>query len=157
MNVVTTKPRRAERIVITARADIAPRKTWRKKQNLGQSSNNLPTVSLLLLIARIAAMKKVLSPISETRITDKDSTKPCRKPSRQKVFESTNIWLGAITSMLRHIEGWLLWNADVGHIGGIRNPRGVDIVVWFCTNATDLFRCNQIYERNWHFCNLYTT
>ena len=31
MNVVTTKPRRADRIVITARADIAPRKTWRKK------------------------------------------------------------------------------------------------------------------------------
>ena len=62
-----------------------------KKQNLGQSSNCLPTVSLLLLMARIAAMKKVLSPISETRITDKDSTNPCRKPSRQKVFESTYI------------------------------------------------------------------
>ena len=33
-------------------------------------------------MARIAAMKKVLSPISETRITDRDSTKPCKKPKR---------------------------------------------------------------------------
>lgn len=33
------------------------------------------------LMAIMAAIKKVLSPISETRITDKLATKPCRKPT----------------------------------------------------------------------------
>ena len=50
MKVVTTKPRRAERTVITARADMAARKT----------------VSLLFLMASMAAMKNVLSPSSDT-------------------------------------------------------------------------------------------
>ena len=48
-----------------ARAEMAPRKT----------------VSLLEVMAMMAAMKKVLSPNSETKITDSDSTKPCRKPA----------------------------------------------------------------------------
>ena len=43
-------PRRAERTVMTARAAMAARKT----------------VSLLLRMARMAAMKKVLSPSSDT-------------------------------------------------------------------------------------------
>ena len=50
-NMMTTMlPRRAERTVITARAAMAARKT----------------VSLLLRMARMAAMKKVLSPSSDT-------------------------------------------------------------------------------------------
>ena len=64
MKEVTTNPRRAERMVMTARAEMAARNT----------------VSLLLDMARMAAMKKVLSPSSDTRITDRDSTKPWRKP-----------------------------------------------------------------------------
>ena len=31
-------------------------------------------------------MKKVLSPISETRMTESDSTKPCRKPACRVTF-----------------------------------------------------------------------
>lgn len=65
MKEVTTHPNSAERMVITANALIAAKKT----------------VSLLLVIAMMAAMKKVLSPISETIITDKDSTKPCKNPT----------------------------------------------------------------------------
>ena len=57
MKVVTTQPSKAERMVIRKRADRAARKT----------------VSLLFLIARMAAMKKVLSPISDTKITVIDS------------------------------------------------------------------------------------
>ena len=57
MNVVTTQPSKAERMVIRKRADTAARNT----------------VSLLFLIAKMAAMKKVLSPISDTRITVMDS------------------------------------------------------------------------------------
>ena len=57
MKVVTTQPSNAERIVIRKSADRAARKT----------------VSLLFLMARMAAMKKVLSPISDTKITVIDS------------------------------------------------------------------------------------
>ena len=46
MNLVTTHPSRALSTVMRARAEMAARKT----------------VSLLLLMARMAAMKKVLSP-----------------------------------------------------------------------------------------------
>ena len=57
MKVVTTHPNRPERTVIRNKADTAAKNT----------------VSLLFLIAMIAAMKKVLSPISETSITVMDS------------------------------------------------------------------------------------
>ena len=57
MKVVTTQPSIADRMVIRKSADKAARKT----------------VSLLFLIARMAAMKKVLSPISDTKITVIDS------------------------------------------------------------------------------------
>ena len=50
MKVVTTNPSKAERTVMTARAEMAARKT----------------VSLLFRMARMAAMKKVLSPSSDT-------------------------------------------------------------------------------------------
>lgn len=52
-------------MVIITKAEIAPPKT----------------VNLGCLIAIIAAMKNVLSPISDTRITDKLATNPCRKPT----------------------------------------------------------------------------
>ena len=61
---MTTNPRRADRTVMSARADMAARKT----------------VSLFEVIAIMAAMKKVLSPSSETRMTERASTKPCRNP-----------------------------------------------------------------------------
>ena len=38
------------------------------------------TVILLLVIAKMAAMKKVLSPNSETRMTLNASTNPCKNP-----------------------------------------------------------------------------
>ena len=57
MKVVTTHPSKADRIVIKKSAESAARKT----------------VSLLFLMARMAAMKKVLSPISDTKITVMDS------------------------------------------------------------------------------------
>lgn len=47
-------------MVIRTRAEMAPKKT----------------VSRECFIAMIAAMKKVLSPISETMITDNDATNP---------------------------------------------------------------------------------
>ena len=53
MKVVTTQPRAADTVVMMYRAERAARNT----------------TSLLLVMARIAAMKKVLSPISDTRIT----------------------------------------------------------------------------------------
>lgn len=53
-----------DKTVMSARADIAPKKT----------------VSLGCLIAIIAAIKKVLSPNSETTITDKDATKAWMNP-----------------------------------------------------------------------------
>ena len=52
-------------MVITKRADTAARKT----------------TSLLFLMARMAAMKKVLSPISDTRMTEMDSPE-----SRKNVY-----------------------------------------------------------------------
>jgi len=54
-----------DKIVINARALIAPDNT----------------VSLGCFIAIIAAMKNVLSPNSDTMITDKDATIACRKPN----------------------------------------------------------------------------
>lgn len=53
-----------ERRVIKAKALIAP----------------IKTVNLGCFIAIIAAIKKVLSPNSETTMTDKDATNACRKP-----------------------------------------------------------------------------
>ena len=53
IKVVTTQPSKPDSTVIRNRADTAAKKT----------------VSLLFRMARIAAMKKVLSPISDTRIT----------------------------------------------------------------------------------------
>ena len=64
MKVVTTQPRRPDSMVIRKRAERAARNT----------------VSLLFLMARMAAMKKVLSPISETRMTEMDSVNPWRIP-----------------------------------------------------------------------------
>lgn len=54
-----------DKTVISASADIAPPKT----------------ISLGCLIAIIAAMKKVLSPISETKMTLRLATKACRNPT----------------------------------------------------------------------------
>ncbi len=65
MNFVTTHPKSADSTVMSASADMAARKT----------------VSLSQVMAMMAAMKKVLSPISETRMTDSASTKPWRKPA----------------------------------------------------------------------------
>ena len=64
MKVVTTNPNKADKTVMVANAEIAERKT----------------VILLLVIAKMAAMKKVLSPNSETRITLNASTNPCKNP-----------------------------------------------------------------------------
>ena len=64
MKVVTTNPNKADKTVMVANAEIAERKT----------------VILLLVIAKMAAMKKVLSPNSETRTTLKASTNPCKNP-----------------------------------------------------------------------------
>lgn len=54
-----------DKTVIKAKADIAPTKT----------------ISLGCLIAIIAAMKNVLSPISETRMTLRLATKACKNPT----------------------------------------------------------------------------
>ena len=53
-----------DRSVISAKALIAPMKT----------------VNLGCFIAMIAAIKKVLSPNSETTITDKEAINACKKP-----------------------------------------------------------------------------
>lgn len=53
-----------ERIVIKAKAVIAP----------------VNTVNLGCFIAMIAAMKNVLSPISDTKITEIEATNACTKP-----------------------------------------------------------------------------
>ena len=50
---MTANPSKAESIVIKYRAESAP----------------IKTTNLLFVMARIAAIKKVLSPISETRMT----------------------------------------------------------------------------------------
>ena len=57
MKVVTTQPIKPDRTVMRNRAETAARNT----------------VSLLFLMARMAAMKNVLSPISDTRMTVMDS------------------------------------------------------------------------------------
>ena len=107
------------------------------------------TVSLLLLIARIAAMKNVLSPISETRITDKDSTKPCRKPEERTVYFQFQFSCQSVchclfsngTSMFCDIKsGLLLCNTDIGHtttMGCLRDPCGIHIL-WTWINVEDL-------------------
>ena len=64
INDVTTNPSNAESTVIRASAETAAKKM----------------VSLLDVMAMMAAMKNVLSPISETTMTDRPSTKPWRKP-----------------------------------------------------------------------------
>lgn len=63
-----------DKIVISARALIAPMKT----------------VNLGCFIAIIAAMKNVLSPNSDTTITDKDAMKACRKPTLSCGLSDTN-------------------------------------------------------------------
>lgn len=63
-----------DRIVISARALIAPTNT----------------VNLGCFIAIIAAIKNVLSPNSDTTITDKDATKACKKPNLSCGFSDTN-------------------------------------------------------------------
>lgn len=63
-----------DRIVISASALIAP----------------MNTVNLGCFIAIIAAMKNVLSPNSDTTITDKDAIKACRKPTLSCGFSETN-------------------------------------------------------------------
>jgi len=62
---VTANPSKAESIVIKYRAESAP----------------IKTTNLLFVMARIAAIKKVLSPISETRMTVIDEVKAAMKPS----------------------------------------------------------------------------
>lgn len=61
-------------MVINARALIAPANT----------------VNLGCFIAIIAAMKNVLSPNSDTTITDKDAMKACKKPNLSCGFSDTN-------------------------------------------------------------------
>ena len=63
--IVVSAPMKTDMTVIVARARIAPEKM----------------VSLLYFIAMIAAMKNVLSPISETRMTEREERKPWLKPS----------------------------------------------------------------------------
>lgn len=63
-----------ERIVISARALIAPTNT----------------VNLGCFIAIIAAMKNVLSPNSDTTITDRDATNACTKPNLSCGFSDTD-------------------------------------------------------------------
>ena len=58
-NKVATLPKAADNAVITANADIAPKNTRTR----------------LYCAAMMAAMKNVLSPISETRMTDIEATK----------------------------------------------------------------------------------
>ena len=57
-------------IVITNSADSAPNNTVRREWR----------------IAKMAAMKKVLSPISETMMTDREATRACRKPKLPFLF-----------------------------------------------------------------------
>ena len=96
-------------------------------------------------MARIAAMKKVLSPISETRITDRDSTKPCKKPkknnkllsqiqnSNQPFYRCPNR-----TSMFSDIKSWLLCNADVCDSGCFWDPCGI-YLLWIGVDERDLW------------------
>ena len=63
--IVVRAPMRTDITVIVARARIAPVKI----------------VMRLYFMAIIAAMKNVLSPISETRITESDDRNPWLKPS----------------------------------------------------------------------------
>lgn len=63
-----------DKIVISARAVIAP----------------MNTVNLGCFIAIIAAMKNVLSPNSDTTMTDKEAMKACRKPTLSCGFSDTN-------------------------------------------------------------------
>lgn len=63
-----------DRIVISARALIAP----------------MNTVNLGCFIAIIAAIKNVLSPNSDTTMTDRDAMKAWRKPTLSCGFSDTN-------------------------------------------------------------------
>lgn len=67
---VATDPKAADSIVMKTKADMAPVKTM----NLG------------CFMAMIAAMKKVLSPNSETMTTDREARKPCQKLPGADVF-----------------------------------------------------------------------
>ena len=58
-------PKHTDKKVINPRADIAPAKT-----------NNLE-----YFMAKMAAIKKVLSPISDTMITERDAIKACTNPN----------------------------------------------------------------------------
>lgn len=60
---VAIHPNAADSIVMKTRADMAPAKT----------------IILGCFMAMIAAMKKVLSPNSETTTTERDARNPCRK------------------------------------------------------------------------------
>lgn len=76
---------RTDITVIVARARMAPVKIVRR----------------LYFIAIIAAMKNVLSPISETRITESDDRNPWSKPSL-KIHEN-DFCLRVIKHLLRNL------------------------------------------------------
>lgn len=70
-----------ERTVISTKAEMAPRNT----------------VSLECLIAIIAAMKNVLSPNSDTTMTDNDATNACIKPRSPELSLSPRVFVSGFS------------------------------------------------------------
>ena len=87
---MVTQPNRAEMIVMTTRASRAPENT----------------INRGCLMAMMAAMKKVLSPNSDTIITESEATNPCVKPSSSNVFcvESSSLLWSFLFSCLKNNE-----------------------------------------------------
>lgn len=77
-------PKTADRMVIRASAEIAPANTVRRG----------------CLIAIMAAMKKVLSPSSDTSITDIEARNACQKPKSAGMVELLAPPSGAVPSGL---------------------------------------------------------
>ena len=87
----------ADRMVMAASAPIAPRKTCTRacgcqiaearleRMRKPSVKGRIPTHRLGFFMAMMAAMKKVLSPISDSRIMPQDLMKPCTMHTLQHV------------------------------------------------------------------------
>lgn len=102
------QPITAESTVIAAKAANAPENTCHHEQAFRlqdpilstelqpRGEHLMLTVSLELFMAMMAAMKNVLSPISETRIIPQDFKNPCRELQRIARTVSSRAWLESV-------------------------------------------------------------
>lgn len=88
-------PRHTDKKVINPRADIAPANT-----------NNLE-----YFMAIMAAIKKVLSPISDTMITERDAIKACTNPNCNLLLAIVNSLFPSLDLIFSSFDIYIIENS----------------------------------------------